>query len=90
MFALGMTMSPEMGQAVDGALDHLHETMAPWAGEGGYFNFAERACDVDEILSADTCRRLGEVKRKLGSGRHDPLQPRARAGDRLTGPRRAR
>ena len=43
MFALGMTMSPEMGQAVDGALDQLHETMSPWAGEGGYFNFAERA-----------------------------------------------
>ena len=64
MFALGMMMSPEMGQAVNGALDHLHETMAPWAGEGGYFNFAERACDVDEILSAETCRRLGEVKRK--------------------------
>ena len=64
MFALGMTMNPEMGQAVDGALDRLHETMTPWAGEGGYFNFAERACDVDEILSADTCRRLGEVKRK--------------------------
>jgi hypothetical protein len=64
MFALGMTMSPEMGEAVDGALTGLHETMAPWAGEGGYFNFAERTCDVDAILPADTCRRLGEVKRR--------------------------
>ena len=31
MFALGMAMSPEMGEAVDGALADLHETMAPWA-----------------------------------------------------------
>ena len=50
MFALGMSMTPEMGQAVDGALDELHETMEPWAAEGGYFNFAERACDVEAIL----------------------------------------
>ena len=50
-----------------GALDHLHDTMEPWAADGGYFNFAERPCDVDAILPRDTCARLGEVK-----GRWDP------------------
>ncbi|MFL5870865.1 MAG: hypothetical protein ACJ75R_07265 [Solirubrobacterales bacterium] len=35
----------------------------PWAAEGGYFNFAERACDVDKILPAETCDRLTEIKR---------------------------
>ena len=59
MFAVGMAMSPEMGQAVDAGLDSLHETMKPWAGEGGYFNFAERVCDLEAILSEETCRRLG-------------------------------
>ena len=59
-----MKISPEMGQAVAGALDELHETMAPWAAEGGYFNFAERPSDVEAILPAETCRRLGEVKRR--------------------------
>ena len=64
MLGLGMKISPEMGQAVAGALDELHETMAPWASEGGYFNFAERPSDVEAILPAETCRRLGEVKRR--------------------------
>ena len=36
----------------------------PWVGEGGYFNFAERPCDVEAILPADTCTRLAEVKRR--------------------------
>ena len=38
--------------------------MKPWAAPGGYFNFAERPCDVDAILDAETCARLGEVKRR--------------------------
>ncbi len=37
--------------------------MKPWTGEGGYFNFAERPCDADAILPAETCARLAEVKR---------------------------
>ena len=38
--------------------------MAPWAADGGYFNFAERPCDVDAILPGDVCGRLAEVKRQ--------------------------
>ncbi len=64
MLAIGTSMTPEMGQAVGGALDGLHETMEPWSAEGGYFNFAERPCDVEAILPEETCRRLGEVKRR--------------------------
>jgi FAD binding domain len=64
LFAIGMVMSPEMGEAVDAGLDRLHETMEPWAADGGYFNFADRPCDTDAILPPDVCARLGEVKRK--------------------------
>jgi hypothetical protein len=32
--------------------------------EGGYFNFAERPCDLDAILPAATCARLREVKHR--------------------------
>jgi hypothetical protein len=64
MFGVGMPMTPELGQAIDSHLDHLHETMKPWAAEGGYFNFAERPCDVDAILPPETCSRLAEVKRR--------------------------
>jgi hypothetical protein len=64
MFAVGMPMSPELGQAIEGHLDHLHDTMKPWAAEGGYFNFAERPCDVDALLPPDTCARLRQVKER--------------------------
>jgi hypothetical protein len=64
MFGVGMVMSPEMGEAVEAGLDRMHEAMEPWAGDGGYFNFADRPCDADAILPPDVCARLAEVKRK--------------------------
>ncbi len=64
MFGIGLPMTPELGQAIDRHLDHLHDVMRPWAASGGYFNFAERPCGVDAILPADTCARLQEVKRR--------------------------
>jgi hypothetical protein len=63
VFAVGLPMTPELGEALPPALDGLVAAMAPWAAEGGYFNFAERACDVDALLPAETCERLAEVKR---------------------------
>jgi len=34
-------------------------------GRGGrYFNHAERPCEVDAILPAETCKRLVQVKRR--------------------------
>ena len=64
MLGIGLPMTPELGEAIDVRLDLLNETMAPWAGEGGYFNFAERPCDIDAILDPQTCARLAEVKRR--------------------------
>jgi hypothetical protein len=64
MLGIGLPMTPELGQAIDGYLDHLDETMAPWRADGGYFNFAERSCSVDAILPAETHERLLEVKRR--------------------------
>jgi hypothetical protein len=64
MLAVGMPMSAELGEAIDRHLDHLDETMDPWAGDGGYYNFAERPGDVEEILPAEVCARLAEVKRR--------------------------
>jgi FAD/FMN-containing dehydrogenase len=66
-FSLGMPMAPELVEAIGGRLDAIEEALAPWTAEGGYFNFAERPCDVDAILPPDVCARLGEVKR-----RYDP------------------
>lgn len=64
MLGIGLPMTPELGQAIEGRLDRFDEAMAPWVAEGGYFNFAERPCDAAAILPAETCARLAEVKRK--------------------------
>ena len=64
MLGIGLPMTPELGQAIEAHLDSFDEAMAPWVADGGYFNFAERPCDADAILPAETCARLAEVKRK--------------------------
>jgi hypothetical protein len=64
MFAVGLPMTPELGQAVEKDLDRLDEALRPWAAGGGYLNFSERPCDVDAILPPDICERLREIKRR--------------------------
>jgi len=64
MYGVGMVMSPQMGEAVSAGLDRMHEAMEPWAAEGAYFNFADRACDTDAILPPEVCSRLAAVKRR--------------------------
>lgn len=64
MFGVGMLMSPEVGEAIQGHLDKLADSMRPWAAAGGFFNYAERPCDVDAILPEAACERLLDVKRK--------------------------
>ena len=44
MLGIGVPMTPELGGALPGALDRLHDAMEPWSAEGGYLNFAERSC----------------------------------------------
>jgi hypothetical protein len=63
MLGIGMLMDPAMKDPIEGQLDKLADAMKPWAAEGGYFNYAERPCDVDAILPAETCQRLAHVKR---------------------------
>jgi hypothetical protein len=64
MFAIGLPMTPELGQMIPGYLDRVQDTMKPWASDGGYFNFAERPCDLDAILPPAVCERLREVKHR--------------------------
>jgi hypothetical protein len=63
MLGIGMLMDPAMKDPIEGQLDRLSDALDPWAAEGGYYNYAERACDVDAILPAATCERLAHVKR---------------------------
>jgi hypothetical protein len=68
MMGLGMPMDPASREAIDGALDRLADAMDPWAVERGYFNYAERPCDVEALLPAETCERLAQVKRSWDPG----------------------
>jgi hypothetical protein len=61
--AIGSAMVPEVAAKIPADLDRLEAAMEPWRAGGGYFNFADRPCDVDAILPAETCTRLAEVKR---------------------------
>jgi FAD/FMN-containing dehydrogenase len=64
MYGVGVLMDPGLRGPIDGALDDLAAAVDPWAAEGGYFNYAERPCDVDAILPAETSKRLAQVKRR--------------------------
>jgi hypothetical protein len=64
MSAIGALMAPDAAETVPRDLDRIGQAMEPWTATGGYFNFADRPCDVDSILPAETCARLAEVKRK--------------------------
>ncbi len=63
MFGIGMLMDPQMKEPVTGQLDRMSEAMKPWSAKGGYYNYAERPCEVEAILPAATCERLSHVKR---------------------------
>ena len=63
MLGIGMLMDPALKDPIEAQLDKLADAMQPWAAEGGYYNYAERPCDVDAILPDATCRRLAQVKR---------------------------
>jgi hypothetical protein len=42
----------------------LHDAMQPWAAPGAFFNMTERPVPLEEILPANICARLAEVKRR--------------------------
>jgi FAD binding domain len=64
MNAVGVPTTPELGEQITRHLDHLRDTMEPWAASGGFLNMAERPAPLEEILPTDTCARLADVKRR--------------------------
>jgi hypothetical protein len=64
MEAVGALMAPDAAATVPRDLKRLEDALAPFRAAGGYFNFIDSPCDIDSILAAEACSRLGEVKRK--------------------------
>jgi FAD binding domain len=63
LLGIGMLMDPAMKEPITAQLDKLTDAMKPWSAERGYYNYAERPCNVDALLPPDTCERLAHVKR---------------------------
>jgi hypothetical protein len=68
VFAVGMTMSPELGEAVHEGVVAVQKALAPWSAATTYLNFAERKADPREFYSPATLRRLREVKAQVDPG----------------------
>jgi hypothetical protein len=64
MFAVGMAVTPEMGEAVGSHIRVIKETLAPWRADFNYYNFVESQAGADEVLPADSYRRLRAIKAK--------------------------
>jgi len=79
MFAVGMTMTPEMGAAVHSSLTRVMESLAAYDAGQAYFNFVEKPVETGRLFPPTVYRRLREVKaqydpRELFRANH-PIPP---------------
>jgi hypothetical protein len=79
MFAVGITPTPEAGEAVESAVTGVQHVMGPWTTGGVYLNFAERPKTGKSLFGADTYDRLREVKAAYDAGNvirsNHPVKP---------------
>jgi len=67
MFAVGMSMTPEMGAAMHAHVEVVQAALARWDAGRDYLNFTERRERGERLFGGATYRRLQTVK-----GRVDP------------------
>jgi hypothetical protein len=68
LFGVGLTPTEEAAEAVRSHVRVVLETLAPWRGDFDYYNLREMAAGADEVLPADSYRRLREIKAKYDPG----------------------
>ena len=47
MFAIGLPMTPELGEQIVRDLGAVQQALEPWEADYGYFNFSETSADAD-------------------------------------------
>jgi FAD/FMN-containing dehydrogenase len=67
MFAVGVAMTPEMGQTMQGFADGAAAALAPYAA-GRYSNFTEERGEAARFFGGETWDRLRAVKRDYDPG----------------------
>lgn len=68
MFAVGIVMTPEMGEAVEAQLTKVRRALEPWDAGREYLNFAERSTDPARLWSPSAYARLRELKARYDGG----------------------
>ena len=68
VFAVGFAPTPEIGQAVEQAVDRAGRALARWESGRTYFNFSERSVAPERLYPTETYRRLRRVKTEYDAG----------------------
>jgi FAD/FMN-containing dehydrogenase len=65
MFAVGISMTPELGAAMRAHIEVVHAALAPWDAGRDYLNFTERRERGERLFGAKTYQRLQAVKAEV-------------------------
>jgi FAD/FMN-containing dehydrogenase len=65
MFAVGISMTPELGAAMRAHIEVVHAALAPWDAGRDYLNFTERRERGERLFGSKTYHRLQVVKAEV-------------------------
>ncbi|HKN92848.1 MAG TPA: FAD-binding oxidoreductase [Thermoleophilaceae bacterium] len=68
LFGVGLTPTEEIAEAVRSHVRVVLDTLSPWRAEYDYFNLREEAAGAEEVLPAESYRRLREIKARYDAG----------------------
>jgi len=61
-YAAGVSVSPEVAEAIETRIDALKEALAPWSRGRPYLNFAEKRVAIGDAIGAESFARLESIK----------------------------
>ena len=64
-FSVGMTMTPDLADAVGRDVERVMDLLGPWDAGRTYFNFTERRAESNGLFPAETVSRLRAIKRRV-------------------------
>jgi UDP-N-acetylenolpyruvoylglucosamine reductase len=79
MFAVGMALTPEMGEATAADVRRIQAALKPWRAAYNYFNFSESGGEGEEQFDSETYALLQEVKERFDADEmivsNHPIRP---------------
>jgi FAD/FMN-containing dehydrogenase len=65
LYALGVPMTPAVGEAIEARVEALINALAPWSSGKPYLNFAEKRVAIGEAIGAEAFTRLEAIKAQV-------------------------